>query len=167
MDSDDEDKERPKKKQKKSNNAVRAKPSNGNTASDDEDTEGSASQSTIRENRMLKKKLTFIVTSLAQRGLITTDFIDLVEEDNVIELDEVKLCDSLKVDNSNSGNTPTGRNNTNVLHNYSNKRSPYNSYSDLNGEDYMGYSMGNGIEPDNAENNVTSPPKAVPFIQFL
>jgi len=156
LDSDDEvsDIERPNKKQKKEKNTVREK-------RDDNIAEESNNQNTIRENRMLKKKLTFIVTSLAQRGLIKTDFIDLVEEDNVVELDEVKLCESLKVDNnSNEDNTLTGRNNTNVQHNNSNKRSPYNGYAD--GEANFGH-LGNGIEPDYAD----SLPKAVPFIQFL
>ncbi len=63
--------------------------------------------------QVLKKKLSFIVNSLAKRGLITTDFIDLVEEDNVIELDEVKLCESLTIGGTNSNNSSNTNGHTN------------------------------------------------------
>jgi hypothetical protein len=169
LESDDEDKndedsnERPKKKQKKS-------------ARVEEDSEDGQfeSQNTIRENRMLKKKLSFIVNTLAKRGLITTDFINLVEEDNVIELDEVKLCDSLNVgsNGSNSNNNHYSKPRRNSIYgnntNDSNSRSPlYNG--DLAGDSsYVDYS-GNGIEAEDPveHNNTNSSGTAVPFIQFL
>jgi hypothetical protein len=123
---------------------------------------------------MLKKKLSFIVNTLAKRGLITTDFIDLVEEDNVIELDEVKLCDSLNVgsNGNNSHNNHYSKPRRNSIYgnntNDSNSRSPlYNG--DLAGDSsYVDYS-GNGIEAEDPveHNNTNSSGTAVPFIQFL
>ncbi len=153
---DEESSERPKKKQKK----------NKSEASDEENNGEFESQNTIRENRMLKKKLSFIVNSLAQRGLITTDFIDLVEEDNVIELDEVKLCESLTVnnttDNNNNTNSRTKARNSIYVNNNNSENSRSPSPMDHAGS-YDDYS-GNGIEPD--DNNASGTTE-VPFIQFL
>jgi hypothetical protein len=146
--------------------------------------------------QVLKKKLSFIVNTLAKRGLITTDFINLVEEDNVIELDEVKLCNSLfLVSNDNNSNNhnrnPNNTNNSNV-HNHSyeeeydvnNTRSEMfdakgNAYSDRHEEEeFIEYEDDAALEEEEASQNevgeninynddAPSVARPVPFIQFL